>query len=428
VRKVRIAGGAATVVLAGASLAWLPAAAQDGGPGPRMTFGLSQSFNFNDNLDLDVVSEGNSAQSFTGLSFGLINETEISSLVFGASTDIRVLDGPDSGDSAELDLDNTDIGLAYDRAVSNAALSVSGSYTMNQIDNALTLPAFGTGPDVPEDLGQLNGTGQRRAYFLGAGLSLGLEDPVSYELTAAISGLDYSDNSDEDLNGNNRGEIGAAVLFQLSPVDQGQIGLAWSSFNSYDAAEEDTTDLGLDLGVTRALPNGNVGFNIFANTYSDESDSSAGFSLSGAMDLPAGALSASIGSTALEGEDPRFTGGLSWQQELAESVFSLGFAQELRNNSDNQPEYVTGLRFGYDRELSPLSQLGLDISYARTEVAASPDQTQTATFSAVYSRALTDDWSMNLGYTYSQRDENDDGMARSNAVFFGISRAWELRP
>jgi hypothetical protein len=415
-------------VLAGVGLAWMPAAAQDGGPGPRMTFGLNQSFNFNDNLDLDVESAGNSAQSFTGLSFGLLSETGISTLVFGASTDLRLLDGPNSGETVELDLDNTRVTLGYDRAVSNSALTIDGSYTMNQIDNALTLPDFGPGADVPEDLGQLSGTGQRRFYSLGAGLSFGLDDPVGYELTAGINGLDYANATDPTLSGNNRANIGAGMFLQLSPVDQANIGLTWGNFNSFDPDVQDTTDLSLDMGVTRELPNGTVGINLFVDGYSEDSDSRAGFSLSRALELPAGALAASIGATQLEGQDPELTGALSWQQEMAESAFNLGAVRAVSNDGDNVPQYVTGLRFGYDRELNPLSQLGLDISYSLTEDTQSPDQTQTATFSAVYSRDVTEDWALDLGYTYSQREENSEGMARSNAVFFGLRRAWELRP
>ena len=55
---------------------------------PRLTFGIDQVFDVNDNLDLDVDSAGTTAQATTGLSFGLSSDTEISSLVFGASTDI----------------------------------------------------------------------------------------------------------------------------------------------------------------------------------------------------------------------------------------------------------------------------------------------------------------------------------------------------
>jgi opacity protein-like surface antigen len=92
------------------------------------------------------------------------------------------------------------------------------------------------------------------------------------------------------------------------------------------------------------------------------------------------------------------------------------------------PQYGTGLSFDYSRELSPLSQLGVGIGYALIEDTASSDQTQTASLTAVYSRDLTEDWALDLGYTYRQREEDNDGMARSNSVFLGLRRAWELRP
>lgn len=427
-RKVRIAGGAAGVVLAGLGMAWLPAAAQDGGPGPRMTFGIDQVFDVNDNLDLDVDSLGNSVQSITGLSFGLVSETEISTLVFGAATGIRILNGPDSNETVELDLDNTDITLGYDRAVANSALTVDGTYTMDQIDEALTLGDFGTGASVPQDLGQLNGTGQRRFWALEGGLTFGLQDRVGYELTAGFNGLDYANTTDPSLTGNNRANVGAALLLQLSDVDEGRIGLTWGDYNSFDPEIEDSTNLNLDLGVTRELPNGTVGITVFSDDYSTDDGSRAGFSLSRALDLPEGALSASIGATRLEGFDPELTGALSWQQNLPNSAFNLGFVRDLQNDADNVPQYVTGMNFGYDRELNPLSQLGLDISYALVEDTTSPDQTQTASLSAVYSRDLTEDWALDLGYTYRQREEDNAGMARSNSVFLGLRRAWELRP
>jgi hypothetical protein len=423
---VRIAGAA----LAGAiSVTGAVVLAQDGGPGPRLTFGLSQTFDVNDNLDLDVESEGNTAQSFTGLSFGLSSATEISSLEFFAGTALRFTDGPDSDQDVEFDLDGTRVGLAYDRAVASSALSVTGSYTQDQIDTTLTLADFGPGAEVPEDFGLLSGTGTRRFATLGATLSLGLDDPVGYELSARASALRYTDTSDPDLFNNNRARVGAAILVQLNEVTRGRLGLTYGTFATDDPDREDNDDLGLDLGLTRELDNGNIGLSVFADSYSNDSDSRAGFSLSRALALPAGNLAASIGATQVEGQDPGFTGRLAWAQDLPNGGLDLAVTQAVRNDSDDVPQYVTGLRFGYVRELDPLSQLGLDISYARTENIEPPvDGTTAASFSAIYSRELTEDWALDLGYTYRQRDQDDEGMARSNAVFVGLRRSWELRP
>ena len=111
--------------------------------------------------------------------------------------------------------------------------------------------------------------------------------------------------------------------------------------------------------MTRTLPNGTVGFSIFVDDYTDTSNSRAGFSLFRALQLPAGALSGSIGATQLEDEDPELTGSLDWQQKLPNSGFGLGLTQAVQNDSDNVPQYVTGLRLDYDRELNPLSQVAL---------------------------------------------------------------------
>jgi hypothetical protein len=424
---MRIAGAA---LAGGLSVAGAVVLAQEGGSGPRLTFGLSQTFDVNDNLDLDVESEGSTAQSFTGLSFGLSSQTELSTLEFFAGTALRITDGPDSGNEVEVDLDGTRIGLAYDRAVATAALSVDGRYTMDQIDTTLTLADFGPGAEVPEDFSQLQGTGMRRFFAADAVLSLGLDDPVGYEFSAGASALNYTDTSDPDLFGNTRARLGAAVIAQLNEVTEGRLGLSYGSFSSDnpDNSGNDSTDI--NLGVTRALQNGTVGFVIFAENYSGDTnnDDRVGLSIFRALDLPAGALNASLGATQVEDQDPELTGRVAWSQALPDGSINLAANQAVRNDSDDNPQYVTGIRFGYVRELDPLSQLGLDVGYALTQDILDDDRTSSASISAIYSRSLTEDWALDIGYTYRQRDENDEGMARSNAIFFGLRRAWEWRP
>jgi hypothetical protein len=403
--------------------------AQDGGPGPRLTFGLSQTVDVNDNLDLDVASAGNTVQSLTGLSFGLSSETPISSLEFFAGTALRFYQGPDSDENVDFDLDGTRIGLAYDREVATSALSVSGRYTQDQIDTTLTLADFGPGDEVPEDFSLLTGTGTRRFFRLGGTLSLGLDDPVRYEISASVSALRYTDTSDPDLFNNNRARVGAAIVAQLNEVTSGRLGLTYGTFASDDPENEGSDDVGLDIGLTRNLDNGTIGLSVFADAYSNDNDSRAGFSLSRALDLPSGSLAGSIGATQVEGENAEFTGRLAWGQDLPNGSLDLSASQAVRNDSDNNPQSVTGIRLGYVRQLDPLSQLGLDVSYALTQDIEPPtDTTSAASFSAIYSRDLTADWALDLGYTYRQRDQDDEGMARSNAVFLGLRRSWELRP
>lgn len=423
--RLRIAGA---VLAGGLSVAGAVVLAQDGGPGPRLTFGLSQTFDANDNLDLDVDSKGNTAQSFTGLSFGLSSETEISSLEFFAGTALRFTDGPDSDQNVEFDLDGTRIGLAYDRGVASAALSVNGRYTFDQIDTTLTLADFGPGDEVPEDFSQLQGTGTRNFYVLGGTLVLERDAPVSYELSARFSQLDYSNTSDPDLFGNTRANLGAAVVLQINPVWTGRVGLGYGRFRSDNPNKDGRDNLNLDLGATRQFENGSAGLSVFYEDYDDDRDSRGGFSLSRSLSLPDGALSASIGATQVEGNNPSLTGRIAWTQALPDGALNLAVNQSVRNDSNDNPQYVTGLRLGYQRQIDPLSQIGFDVGYALTQDVEDNDQTSSASFSAIYSRSLTEDWSLDLGYTYRQRDRDEAGMARSNAVFLGLRRSWEFRP
>lgn len=424
---MRIAGAA---LAGGLSVAGAVVLAQDGGPGPRLTFGLSQTIDVNDNLDLDVDSKGNTVQSLTGLSFGLSSQTPISSLELFAGTALRFSSGPDSDEDVEFDLDGTRIGLSYDREVTSAALSVNGRYTMDQIDTTLTLADFGSGDEVPEDFSLLRGTGMRRSLSLGATLSLGLDDPIRYELSARVRALRYTDTSDPSLYNNERLRVGVAAVARLSPVLSGRLGLSYGTFSTDNPKRRNEgDDIDINLGLTRDLENGSLGLSVFADTFTDDSDNRFGFSLSRSLDLPDGSLAASIGATQVDGADPELTGRVTWAKTLPNGGLNLSANQSVRNNSDNEPQYVTGLRFGYARDLDPLSQLGLDISYVQTENVRAPvDTTTAASISAIYSRSLTPDWALDVGYTYRQRDENDEGMARSNAVFLGLRRSWELRP
>ncbi len=428
VRKVRIAGGAAGVALVGIGLTLLPAFAQQSGSSPRLTFGIDQVFDVDDNLDLDVISAGTTTQSTTGLSFGLTSDTGISSLALNASTGLQFQNEPTGTTSDDFDLNATRIGLAYDRGVANSSLSVNGVYTMDQINSVLTLSSFPTNTGVPIDLSQLNGTGQRRFYALNAGLNYGLQDPIGYQLSAGFNGIDYANASDPTLFGSTRANLGLALTLRLSEVDQGRVGLNWGDFTSDDPGNPDSTDFGLDLGVTRTLPNGTVGFSIFATDSTDPGNSRAGFNLSRALTLPTGSLSGDLGVTQLENADPEFTGGISWQQNLPNGGINLNFIQAVQNDVNNQPEYVTGLRIGYDRTLNPLSQLAFDVGYSLSDATTSSARTETGNFRAVYSRSLTPDWALDVGYNYNQREEDGNGMARSNSVFLGFSRSWDVSP
>jgi hypothetical protein len=427
---VRISLIAGSALAGSLALAGLHAAAQDvasdGGPGPKLTFGLDQTFDTNSNLNLDVPSPGQSTQSLTGLSFGLVTETGLSTLSFDAATVLRILDEPNNTDT-QFDIDRTVVDLAYARSTGNSTLTVDGIYTESQLDNLRTLADFGPGVDVPEDLSTLNGTGVRQYYNLTAGLLLEEDAPVSYQFDAGTSGLSYTNASDPTLSGNTRNFLGAAAIFQISPVTSASVGLNYGDFTSDNPTIESSNNRGIDLDLTRLLPNGSAGLNFFAEDYSDDGPR-AGFSLSRDLDLPAGALSFSIGATRLQEASTELTGNVSWLQELPLGAINLEVSQNVINDSDNVPQLVTAVFAGYNHELTELSQIGVDMSYSWNETVNSPDWTETASFSATYSREVTRDWALDVGYQYQQRQDSGEPKANSNSVFLAFRRNWEMSP
>lgn len=421
-RITLITGSALT---GGLVLSALTAVAQTSG-GPLLTFGFNQTFDSNDNLDLDPVSLGRSTQSLTGLSFGLFSDTGISSLAVDVGTALRILNGP-SDPSTQYDVDATTFDLAYARNAANSSLTVDAYYSADQIDNLLTLGSFGPGVVVPIDLSLLNGTGIRRAYGLAAGVNLEQQSPVSYQFGFGIDGLDYSDTTDPGLFNNHRTSVDGGVTMQLSPVTDLQVGLNYGTFTSDDPTNDYSDNYGIDLALTQTLPNGSAGLNFFAQDFSDDGPRS-GFSLSRDMALKAGALSASIGATRLEGSDIELTGDLSWQQTLPRGAIDVGMTRRVQNDSEDITQLVSAMFAGYDHQINPLSQLGFDMSYSWSEAVDTKDWTETASFAAVYSRNVTKDWALDLGYRYQQREETYLDTAESNSVFLTLRRSWTARP
>jgi len=265
VRITLITGSALT---GGLVLSALTAVAQTSG-GPLLTFGFDQTFDSNDNLDLDPVTLGTSTQSVTGLSFGLFSDTGISNLAVDVGTALRILNGPNNP-STQYDVDATNFNLAYARNAANSSLAVGAYYTADQIDNMLTLGSFGPGVVVPIDLSLLNGTGIRRAYGLNASLGLELQSPVSYDLSAGVDGLAYTDTSDPNLFNNQRTWISGSMSMQISPVTVAQVALNYGDYSTDDPTLEDSSDYGIDIDLTQTLTNGTAGLNFFAQDYSDD--------------------------------------------------------------------------------------------------------------------------------------------------------------
>ena len=251
-------------LLGAVSLPILPALAQEI-DALRMTLGVDQRFEFGDNLGLDTPAEGNSSISTTRLSFGLISETERQQLSLGLSGGLTIQDTPDT-DGTETDWGTPRLRFKYALQGDNSAFTVNASYSVAFIDT-LSLGDFVNDEGVvelPEDFADLTGTGQRTSYNADLGLELGQEAPFGVNLSAGLSGIDYSDVSDPDLVPYDRTYAGVEALLRFSPVLTGTAGLRYSTYDERDGEQtyrtRTTADVGLRYLISpRASLNASVG-------------------------------------------------------------------------------------------------------------------------------------------------------------------------
>jgi hypothetical protein len=88
---------------------------------------------------------------------------------------------------------------------------------------------------------------------------------------------------------------------------------------------------------------------------------------------------------------------------------------------------LTALSLGYSHTLSRLSSVNVNVLASESEDTATNLATRNASLGVSYSRSLTRDWGMNLGYRHRIRDEDGAPSANSDSFFLTIRRDFEIK-
>jgi hypothetical protein len=395
--------------------------AQETRRGVALQFGVEQRLETDSNLGLDTPSQGRTTQATTRLSFQVTSDTGISQLTFGAGGLFRVANGPGTS-GTDAGFADPSLTFGYGRTSASADLRINATIREQDISFLRALDAFidddGT-IDLPDDFSDLNGEGTRRDASLDVTYRWGLDAPFGGSFVAGVRDLSYQDATDADLNDSRRYHVGAGLRFALSQVTELTTDLRYSTFDEDGVADSRGT-LRLDTGLAITRPNGKAFGRLTAEDTED--GTRLGLTFGRDLELPAGALSASIGVTRDAEGDLQLTGALSGRQDLANGALTGSLQRTVRSDSDDAEEVLTNLRIGYTRELSPLSSLSLDLGYANSQSTATNDSTSNTSVSATYNRALTSDWNLDLGYRHRIRDTDTDGRANSDSVFLSLRR------
>ncbi len=405
-----------------------PVAAQTGSPGGvQMTFGLSQRLEYDDNLALNVTSAGNTFLSTTRLSFGLSTETRTEKLTFSASTALRGVAGSAPTNNTFV-IDDPRFDLAYSRNVGASALTLGANYRQSEVQFLRPLTDFldANGNIVlPDDLSDLTGTGVRTEYGLNGSLQFGVNAPLGVTLNAGLAGLGYDRVTNPALTDSQRINIGTTFRLRLDPTTNGTVKLGFGEFKDL-AANTSRYTRSLDVGLSRQLTNGNIAANLTASN--SIAGTRLGFSVSRDIPLPSGSLSASLGITRPAGAKTGLTGSLDWSQTLKAGSISARLSRAVTVSSKDIEQLTTSVTLNYNQTLSANSSMSFSLGYALTDPSGATNNTANTTLGASYRRALTPDWSLDVGYNYRLRDSDVIGSANSNSVFMALQRSFNIRP
>lgn len=412
--------GLASTLALGVAGAVGDASAQDAG-GITITFGVSEQLEHLRRSNTDPTT-----QAVTDLTALYITETRTQRLSFSAGVSLRAVKGPGI-DGIETEVLNPNVGLAYTRTGASAALSVSASYTQNDISFLRPLSDFvdaGGVVTLPDDFDDLTGTGTRSQFGYSASLSLRENRPFGLVLSVSGSELNYTDTTDPDLVDTSRVEAGIGFRFDLNEVTQATLDLGHSRFESAASETSETTSLAGAVVFERPL--GSLSFGLSATD--TDSGRQYGFSFGRSYQpSPTMSLSGEFGVTRASEGERVLTGAFSFAQELPNGTVSARFSREVSLTDEDEDRVVTSFAGGYSTDLSPNLSLSVSAAFARSDRTETDEVTDVADLGVSVGYALTEDWSLTSGYSRQWRNEDGADTTTTDTISIGLSRSFQWR-
>jgi hypothetical protein len=139
--------------------------------------------------------------------------------------------------------------------------------------------------------------------------------------------------------------------------------------------------------------------------------------------MPAADISGSVTAANVSGSGLELIGSASYAQQMSDGSLRFGVNQAFTTNQNDQEILTTRLNFQYLKNVTSNSDVNVSLNYTRSEDAGAgsyPTQNR-ATLGAAYSRALTPDWNMSVGYNHRLYSD-DTNRADSDSVYLTLSR------
>jgi len=413
-------------------LAILPAKAQEAGG--VLTTTLSQSLVADTNYNLDDPSPGTSYYADTRAAFGYFKESQTQTLALGLDTGLRALDeaGQDfdfvvaSPSTANFDFSHEGVDTSFD---------VGARIRSRRVDYFGPLDIDGP---LPDDLTGFQQDSIEYRSDADIGFAIGTNSPSTYEFNLAATNFDYSeDTGQENLVPRRSAQGDLTWTLQITPVFAAVAAAGYYWYSADNSTDEEINvaegDVGIAYTPTENLRiRGGLGYadrkrDQTINDFRDTTQHDTGPTVRGDFRyvLPDFTLMGEARWTTAAPED-RLSGVVRGFYNLPRGRITGRVFQRYGGGQGGGDSRVTGAGLGFTHELTRVSGLALDASYATQVDEDDPDDPgiDRTDFTASYIHSLTETVSAQIGYGFRHRVEDPED-ATSNSVFLIIGKTFE---
>lgn len=448
------------------------ASPQQGGAGAsgglQIDIGVSSKFSADSNFTLSSANPGTSYISDTKLTFGISSRTSAYDFSLTAGNVLRFADIPGRSVAG---LEDPTLKLRFVADSSNSRLTVTGGYRF--VDREFMNP-FQVEREE-QQLGTLVGNGGTlRDRSFGLKYEVGLNAPLGLTLDLSHNKKDYDNVVSSSIKDTTKNSATGTIRFKINPLATGRFVVGQARQKTYQSnsgaliTDRTTTDysvgvaydinpvLNIDaqigftdvettrisgttsrsgvvgsITVTKALPNGTI----FGTLSSTQNQNGQRTSLTFGRDLqlPNGALRATIGASRADTGGSSVIGSLSYSKQFATDLLTISLNRSTSINANDDEIIDTRLGIGYSHPINSVSRLGLNFDWGQTKDtgATTASTVELTNLQATYSYDLTSDWSLSSGVEWRRKVDTDPLSptdADSTSLFVTLGRNFSFRP
>lgn len=383
--------------------------------GIQLSFGNAVSFFATDNEGPRTTDGTPNLTALYTPTFNLLTETPHSSLGLEAAGNLRY--GTASGN---VGVTAPRLNGQYRTSSANAGLELAGQFRQRDLGEEKFAIR-----DTADRTDFVNGTATRQNTALEANVDWGRASLAAFGLSARLNQTTYYSGDASGLNGsslsdNKRLTLGASTQLDLTQTLQLHGALGYSQFED-ELSDDDSETYTISTGVTLDRPLGALSTEVIVTN--SAGGQRYGWTAGRTLELPLGPVSAQLGAVALPQDETVVIGSLSTLRTFSASALNFELSRDVSSlNEENAERLTTQVLLGYTRALTRDTDFHISLDAVHGRDIATDAESFDATFDAIYSRALTPDWTGDMGYSYRYLEDTPGKSAQANTIYVSLRR------